>query len=329
MNGPKKDKGADDKSLDERISRSSPNDVASNDALSDESFEVYLQRGSSVSQRYRAIEQEHPPAQLDASILARAQSELQTSASHKYRYWKKWTVPVALAASTLIAVSIVLESGMQHEVRSAAPVSSLARESSEAISEANSEPISEPMPPMPAQAPASDMANDTPDSGLPQRMATQNAAPRESAQEQFFAPDAPRPSAPPAKPNEEVVSAGAAMDAAAEREEHNARAERDLSIARAQSAKRESQASSVAVPERAPVPVRADDDAESEPRVAANVRSAPSPLRAPEVWLQQIRDLRKAGKFEDADREWRAFKAAFADFEVAADDFARPLETRE
>jgi hypothetical protein len=326
MNGPENDKGADDKSLDERISGSAPNDVASNDVLSDESFEAYLPRGSSVSQRYRALEQEQPPAQLDARILARAQSELQTSASHKYRIWKKWTVPVALAASTVIAVSIVLESGLQHEVRSAAPVSSLAKESSDESSEA----ISESERSMPAQAPSSDAATATPDSGLPQRMAMQNAAPRESAQEQFFALDASRPSAPPAKPNEEVVSARAEMHAAAEREEHKASAARDLSIARAQSAKRsETQARSVAVPERAPAPVQADGAAESEPRVAATVRSAPSSQRAPEAWLQKIRDLRKAGKVEDADREWRAFKAAFADFEVVADDFARPPQTRE
>jgi hypothetical protein len=43
----------------------------------------------------------------------------------------------------------------------------------------------------------------------------------------------------------------------------------------------------------------------------------------PEEWLEDIRELRRAGKTADADREWRLFREAFPDFEVADDDLAR------
>jgi len=43
----------------------------------------------------------------------------------------------------------------------------------------------------------------------------------------------------------------------------------------------------------------------------------------PAAWLEDIRDLRRAGKSADADREWDLFRKAFPDFEVADDDLAR------
>lgn len=43
----------------------------------------------------------------------------------------------------------------------------------------------------------------------------------------------------------------------------------------------------------------------------------------PAKWLEEIRDLRRAGKAVDADREWKLFREAFPDFRVADDDLAR------
>ena len=43
----------------------------------------------------------------------------------------------------------------------------------------------------------------------------------------------------------------------------------------------------------------------------------------PELWLEEIRDLRRAGKVADADREWQEFRKSFPDFRVADDDIAR------
>jgi hypothetical protein len=43
----------------------------------------------------------------------------------------------------------------------------------------------------------------------------------------------------------------------------------------------------------------------------------------PETWLEEIRDLRRAGKTDEADREWQRFREAFPEFHVADDDIAR------
>ena len=43
----------------------------------------------------------------------------------------------------------------------------------------------------------------------------------------------------------------------------------------------------------------------------------------PKAWLEEIRELRRAGKTADADREWLRFREEFPDFHVAADDLAR------
>jgi hypothetical protein len=43
----------------------------------------------------------------------------------------------------------------------------------------------------------------------------------------------------------------------------------------------------------------------------------------PEAWLKEIRQLRQENKQEEADREWRRFRSAFPDYEVAETDAAR------
>lgn len=43
----------------------------------------------------------------------------------------------------------------------------------------------------------------------------------------------------------------------------------------------------------------------------------------PKAWLEEIRELRRAGKTADADRAWLRFREEYPDFPVAADDLAR------
>jgi hypothetical protein len=43
----------------------------------------------------------------------------------------------------------------------------------------------------------------------------------------------------------------------------------------------------------------------------------------PEEWLRDIRQLRKKDQHEAADREWRRFRDAFPDYQVADTDLAR------
>jgi hypothetical protein len=43
----------------------------------------------------------------------------------------------------------------------------------------------------------------------------------------------------------------------------------------------------------------------------------------PAKWLAEIRELRRAGKVEEADRAWLQFRETFPKFPVADDDIAR------
>lgn len=315
---------------DERVAVSRPEGAALNDGLSDESFEAYLQRGSAVSQQYRAIEQEQPPQQLDASILARAQDALRDNPAHKYRQWKQWTVPVAIAASTVIAVSIVLESGMQHEVRDAASVSMMESESREFSREVASEPVSgTAQPTQPASAALPPATQRLSDGAIDSAStSTQSAAPSELAREQYLAVEAPPPppAAPQAQVNTEVPSAGSAASAAGEMEERKARVMQDSALARMRGAvPNERAALKNAAPAPRVPPARAESAVASDSTAITQASAAYAPLRSPDIWLEEIRDLRKAGNDADADRQWRAFTTAYPDFEVAADDTARPL----
>jgi hypothetical protein len=222
-----------------------------------------------------------------------------------------------------MAISIVLESGMQHEVRSVASGDVLRREqrlASESIRE-----VPEGAGPSLATAPNAE-------SNLAFAPSAPSAAPPEMAEEREprFASDAPRP-APQTSADEEAVTALAdrAFDEQKAQEEAGS-AIRDLSAARAQTAKRgQPTAPSAAAPAGQEAPSHSDAAAQSETLVMPKPIQTQASQREPAAWLNTIRELRDAGKDEDADREWRAFKAAYADFEVALDDVARPVEERD
>jgi hypothetical protein len=62
----------------------------------------------------------------------------------------------------------------------------------------------------------------------------------------------------------------------------------------------------------------------SETRPAADEDAERADLRSdPQKWLESIRELRRAGKAEEADRAWQDFDKAFPNFPVADGDLAR------
>ena len=58
-------------------------------------------------------------------------------------------------------------------------------------------------------------------------------------------------------------------------------------------------------------------------RINATVPAAAPVYSDPEAWLKDIRELRKANKQDEADREWRRFRVVFPNYEVAETDIAR------
>lgn len=86
--------------------------------IDDKAFEEYLGRESQLSKRYRALGSDEVPAQLDGLILAQAREAVaaRPASSRKKPAWMRWTPPLALAASMVLVISIVIESGTRQEV---------------------------------------------------------------------------------------------------------------------------------------------------------------------------------------------------------------------
>jgi len=271
-----------------------------NDRLLDE----YLRGESPVSQRYRDLDADEVPPRRDAAVLAQARAAVESRRGRKPA-WRKWGAPLALAASAVMAVAIVLEIGVQDEVRAPSPrleqSTSMERPQETATLQRSQVDLPAPV----ADAPP---ALAEPDEARKQAVQVQAVRERGSA--------AMRSSAPPASTEREAIEAitmsGAEVPA-------------DTDAVSADAVDSPPPAATVAM---APPPVTAQ-------RTAATLRSAPpapppssaalrAPRLEPEVWLERIRELRREDKVLEADEQWREFVAAYPDYDVDAQDVARP-----
>lgn len=276
-----------------------------------------------MSRQYRQLHSVEVPAELDRLVLRQAQEAVR-AAPAKSRTWMRWSGPLALAASAVLVVSIVIETGMQDEVtltaekstapaaprmeakrRQSAPAEQDAAENSavgSAASEAQIRPQSAPPPP---SAPTPDVASD-------------RAVPYVSPPEVHF--EMPAPASAPA---EQLSSAQMKMQ---EESAQPPAEESELALPKVVRERRDAGAPPpVAAPSAAP---RAEADL-AETVVTGNA-AASRPVSAmfpqysdPERWLQDIRQLRKQNKPAEADREWRRFREAFPDHPVSEVDAAR------
>jgi hypothetical protein len=85
----------------------------------DPELEDYFKRESDVSRRYRELEADDVSPQLDAAVMAQARAAIEPR--KRTPTWMKWAAPLALAASAVMAIAIVLEVGVEDEVRMPAP----------------------------------------------------------------------------------------------------------------------------------------------------------------------------------------------------------------
>lgn len=287
-----------------------------NEPIDDKAFEEYLKRGSPVSQHYQALDSDELPADIDRQVLARAQEAVRAPVVRKTRAWQRWSVPVALAASAVLAVSIVIESGQHESTLTRAPSYPAAeRETTTAVPQADEQetaPAAAYEPP-PVAAPAA--PTEVPRAGS----APQNR-PAASPRAQVERPSEPRAAA---QPRIESLAKRAQVEAAEQKASADARMEHARQRAAEDLNERAMQASRTPVDSvpPAPPPAVAQQAAPVASAAQAETRSFASE-RAPEEWLREIRELRASGKAEEADREWKAFREAFPDHIVAEDDLA-------
>ena len=120
------------------------------DSEHDDDFEAYLKRRVPIDQRMKSVDRLEPPPELDRVIIGKARNAIQNSPRVPLYRAPKWALPVGLAATLLIAFSIVLDLGIRasrHQQAESAPaVAQLAAPA------ASSEPRE--VAPAPAPAPA-------------------------------------------------------------------------------------------------------------------------------------------------------------------------------
>jgi hypothetical protein len=316
-------------------------------------LDEYLKRDSAVSERYRELGSDEVPPELDRRVLAAARDAVANEDARRSRSWLRWSAPVALAASFVLVVTVVLEGGLQDEKTVELP-------QAQSPARVRWEPGAEP-----AVAANEDKASDQKAKADTERMLADELRKQQSVISSYsvpaqdaaqpapeFAPSPPAPRVVPAPeaptvakteaermksaaPAREVVVTGARIEEVQQQSASSpvstATAD-DLGVSAAGSAPEADSSRSVqevmVTGQRRRAAGRAAGPRDTISSSAFRNDSRPAPdERAdradPKAWLEEIRELRRGGKTADADREWLRFHEAFPDFPVADDDIAR------
>lgn len=328
--------------------------------IDDKSFEEYLGRESQLSKRYRALGTDEVPAELDSLVLAQARQAVapKSANSRKKPAWMRWTPPLALAASMVLVISIVIESGTQHELTMrdmAATLPQSAPEQPAAASDKSAKPNSAASAAEPRQLSAiePDRSLAVPQTEAPEMQAREraDAASRDpviAESQKFVMPpaeialNAPAPTShdqaaavaaeiqPPAMKIEvptpaAVVTAAKISNAAKVKREAIAAVEReardlDEIIVTANRVQVARGPGQGAGPRGTVTtpPPAVESPAASQEELLQKARES-----QPQRWLEYIRELRRENKDAQADREWRNFLKAYPDYKVDEKDVAR------
>jgi hypothetical protein len=261
----------------------------------DPEFEAFLERRSLLPRALAEHENVEPPPEVDRSVLDNARAAVNATPPRKRFRSNRWSVPMALAATVLISLAIVVQ--VQRPARDALSASRV--EERAVMPRQAFEPARAPLQTDTAEKPDPDIAalRDS-----PERFA-KASAPAESralianevrrAREQRadgFAADA-RADTPQSRRESMAAEEARARDDAAAESDRSARDSGATAAAR-------SAADSVAA-------------VEAENGKAA---TAPSAERDPKAWLERIAKLRAEGKHAQADREFKAFVKRYPDY---------------
>jgi hypothetical protein len=314
-------------------------------------LDEYLRGGSAFSRLYRGVESDAVPAELDRNVLAEAKSAM---VKRKGISWQRVTPMLAIAATAVLTISIVMRSGLESSKPLQFATDSIEKDKAipeETKNDASASVLVETQvlekPVVPQELPAIRMMEaPAPVVAAPASPPSrQKLANRESKLEddKAAAPSA-RTDAPSTGALSEVVVRGELLRSTPEDAAMPVVVINDESLA-----KRKDQA----VGPRGTIPPvnsqnrddsdlsqvvvtaqqRSSSGAGAGPRgtVVANPQSsvdrkAEREYREsnPEVWLSYIRELRDAKKSSAADGEWERFVKAYPNFKVSENDSARP-----
>jgi len=238
-------------------------------------------RDPKLSRLYRKASQGEPPPALDAAILAAARTAAAPQRPPR-PWWRRLQAPFALAASVVLAVilTVTMERNPPAEFDSPASAPGKERPAAEQKAPAGPDVGSSALPASPAAAP-------------PER----KDAPRRAEVKQEMPTDARKSLASPPSP----AGSGAPESTAAKGLPAPAADLANESLAGSERRK------SLAAPAAAPAPQ------------ASHESAAPVAQKHPEIWLEEIRSLRRQGRSEEAERSLREFRAAYPDYRLPED----------
>jgi hypothetical protein len=320
------------------------------DPIDIKALDEYLKGGSDISQRYREIGGDDVPPELDRRVLEEAHAAVAGGGPARSRSWLRWSAPVALAASVVLVVAVVIESPVQDETLAIQPPSEVSRDNSyadepriqEETAQARQPELEselqvlvpeQPAAPAPATAPAAAPPSSAASVSKAEKKRADSAPVVEEvrttaqvAREQSLATSpvavdsaeaqiaAERPA--PSMRTETISARNEADRAAGVAADSSAKAEQGSAIQEAivTGARQRRTQGRTAGPRN----TISGSAFESRPTADADAQQAD-----PAQWLEEIRALRREGKIAEADRAWEEFHAAFPQFPVAQDDIAR------
>lgn len=309
--------------------------------LDDQQLEEYLKGDSSVSRQYRQLPGADVPPSLDRLVLRQAEDAVKRPSRPA---WMRWTAPLAVAASAVLVVAIVVETGLRDETMVTSQSAQGSMEAKKAAAPAEAPPAAPPKEESPPPvvyvdlngpraptvfAPEMDIVVPEPapaPAPPPPKLQPPPAILADESPAFAVRPSAPAPAAAPASTEaaqtEEEDKAAFAADSSRQKAAREDLARREQEGAAAQRATRSEQAQAAGAPNAAPATVLSYSRPVSS-TAADNVATIQRAYTDPEAWLKDIRQLRKDNKQEEADKEWRRFREAFPEYEVAETDAAR------
>jgi len=83
----------------------------------DDAFETYLKRRARIDRRLRSLDRLEPPAELDRIIIGQAREAIRAAPPAPLFRAPRWALPMGMAATILISLSVLLDLGVQEAVR--------------------------------------------------------------------------------------------------------------------------------------------------------------------------------------------------------------------
>jgi hypothetical protein len=83
----------------------------------DDEFEAYLRRRVRIDRRLRSLDRLEPPAELDQIIIGQARQAIQGAPPVPIFRAPRWALPMGMAATILISLSVLLDLGVRDAIR--------------------------------------------------------------------------------------------------------------------------------------------------------------------------------------------------------------------